>query len=145
MLLSLSFSVAMETKIIFSNIYNCQNIKILTNIIREYHSELSLSNEIKTLEYLPPVQAVIPRTPLYHHHYLFHRHYQYHFTNVVTIVQYSLSVPSPIHHYYHCHYCHYLHHCYQRLRVTRKKSRESVLFKMDVIKTRLVTNAIVCK
>ena len=42
MFLSLSFSVAMETKIIFLNIHNYQNINILTNIIREHCSELNL-------------------------------------------------------------------------------------------------------
>ena len=42
MLLSLSFSVAMETKIIFLNIYNCQNINILTDMIREHSSGLNL-------------------------------------------------------------------------------------------------------
>ena len=42
MLLSLSFLVAMETKIIFLNIYNNYNIDILINIIREHCSELNM-------------------------------------------------------------------------------------------------------
>ena len=42
MLVFLSFSVAMETKIFFLNIRNNQNINILTNIIREHCSELNL-------------------------------------------------------------------------------------------------------
>ena len=42
MLLSLSFLVAMETKIVFLNIYNCQNINILTDIIRKRCSGLNL-------------------------------------------------------------------------------------------------------
>ena len=42
MLVSLSFSVAMETKIIFSSIYNGLNINILIDIIREHCSELNL-------------------------------------------------------------------------------------------------------
>ena len=42
MFLSLSFLVAMETKIIFSNIYNNQNINILRNIVREHCLELNL-------------------------------------------------------------------------------------------------------
>ena len=42
MLVSLSFLVAMETKIIFLSIHNCQNINILTDIIREHCSELNL-------------------------------------------------------------------------------------------------------
>ena len=42
MLLSLSFSVAMETKNIFLNVYNNYNIDILINIIREHCSELDL-------------------------------------------------------------------------------------------------------
>ena len=42
MLLSLSFLVAMETKIVFLNIYNCQNINILTDIIRKCCSGLNL-------------------------------------------------------------------------------------------------------
>ena len=42
MLLSLSFLVAMETKIIFLNIHNNYDIDILTNIIREHCSELDL-------------------------------------------------------------------------------------------------------
>ena len=41
MLVSLSFSVAMETKTLFSSIYNCQNINILTDIIKEHCSELN--------------------------------------------------------------------------------------------------------
>ena len=42
MLVSLSFLVAMETKIIFLNIHNNKNIDILKNIIREHCSELDL-------------------------------------------------------------------------------------------------------
>ena len=42
MLVSLSFLVAMETKIIFSSIYNGSNINILIDIIREHCSELNL-------------------------------------------------------------------------------------------------------
>ena len=42
MLVSLSFSVAMETKIIFSSISNGLNINILIDIIREHCSELNL-------------------------------------------------------------------------------------------------------
>ena len=38
----LSFSVAMETKIIFSNIHNHENINILKNIVWEYCSKLNL-------------------------------------------------------------------------------------------------------
>ena len=38
MLLSLSFLVAMKTKIIFLNIYDFQSINILTAIIREHCS-----------------------------------------------------------------------------------------------------------
>ena len=42
MLVSLSFSVAMETKIIFLNVHNFLNINILTDVIREHCSELNL-------------------------------------------------------------------------------------------------------
>ena len=42
MLLSLSFFVAMETIIIFSNIYNFKTFNILTDIIREHCSESNL-------------------------------------------------------------------------------------------------------
>ena len=42
MLVSLSFLVAVETKIIFSSIYYCQDIIILTEMIREHCSELDL-------------------------------------------------------------------------------------------------------
>ena len=38
----LSFLVVMETKIIFSNIYNCLNVKILTDIVSEHCLELNL-------------------------------------------------------------------------------------------------------
>ena len=42
MLVSLSFLVAMETKIIFLNNLNCLNINIFTNVMREHRSELDL-------------------------------------------------------------------------------------------------------
>ena len=48
MLLSLSFLVAMETKIIFSNIYNDLNINILRNIVREHCSKSNLLQLSKT-------------------------------------------------------------------------------------------------
>ena len=48
MLVSQSFSVAMEIKIIFLNSYNCYNINIFTSVIREHglNSNLQLSNSI---------------------------------------------------------------------------------------------------
>ena len=42
MLLSPSFLVAMETKIVFQNVYNCGDINILKDTIREYCSKSNL-------------------------------------------------------------------------------------------------------
>ena len=49
MLVSLSFLVAMETKIIFSSVYIGSNINISIDLIREHCSELNLLQLSHTL------------------------------------------------------------------------------------------------